>query len=197
MSDLTTYTFGQLVSDIKIVSRNSGNTELDPYIKNCVNETLAQYTALNRYTQLFVKDSQLNLTLANGTIPLPLGLQHLDRLNIRYFTANTNPPGTLLRKYDKYRSTDLGSATQFIRQDSQLLITPFADILGTDYLLIDYWKFPTVLVDDGDIFPIPDLIPVIKNEVIAKVTTFDDPKQWQRYKAEAKQSYVSTRSIDD
>jgi hypothetical protein len=205
MANLYTYTFDQMVADVKTEARNSGNVELDGFIESLINEILAHYTALNTYPQMLKKDAQLNLTLATEAIALPTDLQHLDGKNIRYFCANEvqQTPyfnGRQLQKYDKYRNAELGWTTQFIRQGNQLLLSPYDCIATEDYLLIDYWSMPVTLAVAQTplcVFPIVELIEVIKKECIARVTNFDDPKQWQRYKAEAKEAYIASQAVLD
>lgn len=195
MSDFSTYTYGQLLNDVKIESRNSGNTEQDIWILGVINEVLSRFTALTKYQQFFNKDEVLTLTTNTEAILLPSDLQHLDKKNIRYFPGGdyANAP-TLLQKYDKRRNTTSGRPIQFIRQTGHLLITPFAQIETGDTLLIDYWNLPPIGITDT-IFPIPELIATVKMEVVARSVTFDDPKQWQRYKSEAKEQYIASKAV--
>lgn len=199
MANLYTYTFDQMLADIKTESRNSGNTELDSWIEGIINEILAHYTALNKYPQMLQKDTQLNLTAQTSTIALPTDLQHLDGKNVRYFQENEiDSNGRLLQKYNKFRNAEMGWTSQFIRSGNNLLLTPAECIATGDYILIDYWSIPVTLVTGAsNVFPIVELIDVVKKECVARVTTFDDPKQWQRYKSEAKESYIAAQAVQD
>lgn len=195
MADYTTYTVDQLLADIKIDSRNNANDELDTFIVSQINQLLVHYVGLKQYEQLFIKDAHLNLTAATSAINLPADLQHLNKYNIRYLTPG-DQMGRQLAKYDKYRSIQSGPVCQFVRQNKQLLLTPFGQIMTGDYLLIDYWKFPPILATGlNTIFPIPDLIPVIEKGVCAKIVPFDDPKQYTRFKAEEKEAYIGSLGI--
>jgi hypothetical protein len=197
MSDYTTYTVDQMLSDIKVESRNNSNTELDAFIVVKINQLLVHYAGLKQYEQFFIKDYQLNLTAATSAVALPANLQHLNKYTIRYLCSG-DLMGRILSKYDKYRNITQGPVCQFVRQNSTLLLTPFVDIETGDYLLIDYWQMPPILAvaqTPNTIFPVPDLVPVIQQGVCAQVVTFDDPKQWQRFKAQEKENYIASLGV--
>lgn len=191
---MSNYTLQQWLTDVKIESKNSGNTELDQWLIDVCNEMQKQYCALNQYVQLLVADATLNLTTNTELISLPSDLQHIKLETVKYYSDQFDQP-IFLQKYDKYRNITYGWPSQVRRVANQLSITPFVQIATGDYLTFDYYNFPPTLVNPADTFHIPELIPVLKKEVVARASTFSDPKQYQTYKLEAKQAYIASQSV--
>lgn len=188
------YTLQEMLDAVKIESKNSGNTELDNWLITLINELQKQYCSLNQYVQLLVAANQTNLTTNTESYSLPINLQHFKIETVKYYSQSFQQP-VFLQRYDKYRQQTYGWPSQVRRVVNQIQITPFVQIATGDYVTFDYYMFPPTLVSLGDAFLIPELIPVIKKEAIARATTFSDPRQYQVYKGEAKQAYVASQSV--
>jgi hypothetical protein len=185
----------QLLDSIKREVKLSGTGELDATILEIVNEETVKYAAKNRYAQFFVKDDQLLLEAGTSAVDLPVDLQHFLRDTVRYFTADEDTSeGRELKLYDKRRSQQGGLPVQYVRQSSQLLLTPYDEISSGDYLLIDYYAYPASLGLD-DIFPLPNLENTIRQEVMARCCVFTDIKRFPMYKAQAKDAYIANLSV--
>ena len=186
----------QLLDSIKREVKLSGTGELDATILEMINEELVKYAAKNQYAKFFVKDEQLLLNTATSEVDLPSTLQHFLRDTIRYYTADedTEDGGRQLNLYDRRRSLQGGLPVQYIRQGSQLLLTPSDEISSGDFLLIDYYEYPPDL-SLTDIFPLPDLENTIRQEVMARCSVFTDIKRYPMYKAQAKDAYIANLSV--
>jgi hypothetical protein len=162
-------TFQQLVDQIKVESRIKGANNFDITIKALINELLLTETETARYSALLVRGHEIGIADGEGSVNLPADLANICRV----WYSRTGEPiraRVLNHKNDFVEESRNGGEPKYYDlAGDQLIIWPYSQVLSTDNLQIDYWKYPQKLENDTDVFPVAKLIPVIKQKAIARL----------------------------
>lgn len=187
-------TLKTLRDQIRSRSGLPGSDTLVGFIDGLINERLQHFTALRRFPELFLANVAAIPTPAlSGTVPLPTDLQHLDLSSVRY-----NNSGTFADANYIFATPGSGSASgipnTFIWSGSSLLLYP-QTVGASASVWINYWKLPTTLLNDTDVFPIPHLIETIKYDCINQVARLTDVKLAILAKADRDESWSANQAI--
>lgn len=161
--------FQQLVDQIKVESRIKGANNFDITIKALINELLLTETETARYSALMVRGHEIGIADAEGSVDLPDDFANMARV---WYSRTGQPLRSRIINHKNdfvEESRDGGEPKYYELAGNQLIIFPYGQVLASDNLQIDYWKYPNKLEADDDVFPIPKLIPVLKQKAIARL----------------------------
>jgi hypothetical protein len=167
---LQTRTFAVLLDEIKRESRVKGSDNLDFFIKSVINELLLDYADKIRYFELLLREQPLTLVEAQADYALPSDFHKMRA--VRY-TIGAGLPYSIYPKGQYVPQTAGGNPRFYEIAGATITIMPATNIKDADTLVLDYYKYPTELVDDGDIFPIPRLIAPLKLKAIHRVLIYN------------------------
>lgn len=183
-----------LRTQIKKESRVSGSDNLDDYILDLINELLLDYIEKNHYYELLIPNSPITTIAATGNYPLPASF-YAERL-VRYQSLNGSP--FTLRKRNEYLENARGRMPRYYEVNgTNLTIFPSDDVPAGDTVLLDYYKYPNVLIT-SDVFPIPRLLPTLKLRAIHRVLLYNNNiQQAQAFRGEALEMDYKVRPNSD
>lgn len=167
---LQTKTFSVLIGEIKKEARVAGSDNLDQFIKDTINELLLAAVEKARYFEMLLIGQPITLTELEGTYNLP-GDFHKMR-GMRY-TIGNSVPFPIYPRGAYVQSTYGGNPRFYELAGTQIIITPDTNIRDTDTLVIDYYKYPSQLTANGDVFPIPRLIGPLKLKAIYRTVLYN------------------------
>ncbi len=158
----------QLIDQIKVESRIKGSDTWNITVLGLINEYLLSETETGRYSHAVVRDFDIPLANNQGNYQLPFDLANIK--SVYYARDGEADRGRVLRnKNDFVEQSRQGREPKFYwLAGNEIILEPFSEIIDTDHLSIDYFQYPTALVVT-DPFPIPKLIPVIKQKVIGRL----------------------------
>lgn len=176
-------TVSQLVDSIKVEGRIKGADNLDVTILAIINELLLAHIQTERYSELIIRNVAITLVAAQGDYALPANFANIKKV---YFTRSGGVRRVLNFKGDYVEQSRDGSEPKYFELNAGgITIFPWAGILTTDTLTIDYWSLPNMLILT-DTFPVAKLLPVIKREAIARAHKFNkDYNASDRFEASA------------
>lgn len=184
-SAIATFTYGDLISQVKQEARLKGAAELDTFIGNILNDLLLDYTQKNRYFELLNIDSEITTTDANGTYLLPDDFCHPSLFRYRFANLNTV---TLYKRNVNLSNPLKGSPKYWQITGNTLRIYPLNSIVASETILMDYYAFPAKMVEDTDVFPIPKLINAIKLKAIHRAMRYNNQANAEAFKTDATES---------
>ena len=167
---LQTKTFAVLLDEIKRESRVKGSDNLDTFIKTVINELLLDYAEKIRYFELLLKDQPITLIEATGTYDLP---DDFHKMRAVRYTIGSGLPYSIYPRGQYVPNTAGGNPRFYELAGATITIFPATNIKEVDTLALDYYKYPTELALDGDIFPIPRLIGPLKLKAIHRVLIYN------------------------
>lgn len=167
---LQTKTFAVLLDEIKRESRVKGSDNLDTFIKMVINELLLDYTDKIRYFELLLRDQPITLVDEQADYDLPSDFHKMRA--VRY-TIGSGLPYSIYPKGQYVPQTSGGNPRFYEIAGETITIMPADNIVDADTLVLDYYKYATELVDDGDVFPIPRLIGPLKLKAIHRVLIYN------------------------
>lgn len=178
-------TRAQLRTAIKTESRIFKSTDLDGFVDSVVDDILTDACNKVRYFELFVPDVTIILVDATGQYSLPTDFQNIKELRygVGPLPLNATTPNkfaTLQIPNDNVRRTYTQGVPffYFLSGANKVNVFPFRDLKSTDTLLVSYYKDPlSVFAVDGDVFPIPRILPMVKKMAIARVQRFHNADQ--------------------
>lgn len=174
---------------VKIEAGVKDYDALDSYVDAVLNRKLAEYTSRRLYQELFAESQISVVTSGLGTIALPTNIQHWKGIQ--------NEDGLDLSIWPRTRrhlSTLATPATHYYLSGANIVITPQAALSSGDIFTIFYYKYPTKLVLDADLFPIRELEGTVIAATAALVATKGgDPKQFEIQKKEEVTAFIASR----
>ena len=168
---IQTKTLAVLVSEIKKEARVAGSDNLDGFIKDTINELLLEAVERTRYFEMLLVGQPITLVEASGAYDLPDDFSKMRAM--RYTIGTAGVPFPLYQKGAYIATTSGGNPRFWEIAGTQFIITPETNIREDDTLVIDYYKYPSELALDGDIFPIPRLIGPIKLKAIYRTVLYN------------------------
>lgn len=167
---IQTKTLAVLLDEIKKESRVKGSDNLDSFITTLINELLLDFVEKARYFEMLLRDQPVTLVDETGIYNLPSDFHKLRA--VRYTISSGQPYPIYPRGV--YTSVPTPGNPRFYElAGTSLIISPTDNIRDTDTLVLDYYKYPSELVDPGDIFPIPRLIAPLKLKAIQRVVIYN------------------------
>lgn len=174
MATSITPTLAQLRESIKKEARVKGADNLDSFIDELINELLCDYAINNKPFEFLLTNQPVTTTLNNGTYPLPTNF-----ISMRLVRYKETPTGYIhtLRSRPQYIETAYGQRPRWYDlAGASIILFQADDIPAGDILLLDYYAFPTTLVD-ATVFPIPRLVAPVKLEAIRRVLIYNQQLQ--------------------
>jgi hypothetical protein len=189
-------TLRELRELVQNAAKIEGYDEWSTLTDKTINRQLRRYTKLMKYPEMLVLNAELELTAATTSVSLPSDLQHLDTKSIRYSQQETNGMFAYLHAYNRYSSATEGTPLQWIRVGNTINLNPYTDILETDQLVINYWKFPEILIANTDEFPIVDLEDTVLYASAVVMCAYGDPKILPLLEQQKREAYSACCAID-
>lgn len=167
-------TKAQLRESIKQEVRIKSNTNLDALVDDIVADILTDTCNLARYHELLQERIPIALVSAQQAYALPDDYQNLE--TVRYGRGPSAPGAfrELKKQVDAVKQTFNFSYPMFYRLTAAgISLFPFACILDTDVLNIDYYVDPISLYStDASVFPVPRIMGLVKKAAIARIQRF-------------------------
>lgn len=171
---MSVMTKAQLRDSIKRETRIKSNDNLDQLVDDIVADILTDTCNLARYHELLQERIPITLVSAQQVYALPADYQNLE--TIRYGRGPSAPCAfrELKKQVDAVKQTFNFSYPMFYRLTAAgISLFPFACILNTDVLNIDYYVDPMTLYStDASVFPVPRILSVVKKAAIARIQRF-------------------------
>ena len=167
---IQTKTLAVLRDEIKKESRVKGSDNLDSFITTLINELLLDFVEKARYFELLLRDQPITLVDETGEYDLP---NDFHKLRAVRYTIGYGIPYPIYPRGSFVGVPTPGNPRFYEVAGSSLIISPTDNIRDADTLVLDYYKYPTELTVDGDIFPIPRLIAPLKLKAIQRVVIYN------------------------
>jgi hypothetical protein len=183
-------TLAELRAQVKQEARVKGSDNLDGFIDVLINELLVDYAQKNRYFEFLVTNYPITTLAATGSYNLPTDFMSMRLVRYRTATGYTRT----LHPRSGYVDTPRGSTPRYYENSGdQVMVYPVDDLLAGDTILVDYYKVPDTLAD-GDVFPVPRLVPTVKLSAITRVLIFNNEMaQAAALKGEATENEVRSK----
>jgi hypothetical protein len=167
---LQTKTLSVLLDEIKREARVKGSDNLDTFITTLINELLLDYAEKTRYFELLLREQPIVLSEAESDYDLP---DDFHKMRAVRYTIGSGIPFSLYPRGQYVPQTSGGNPRFYEVAGTTLTVMPATNVKDNDTLVLDYYKYPTELVSDGDIFPIPRLIGPLKLKAIYRVVLYN------------------------
>lgn len=163
---------GQFRDLIRAEAKIKGSDEMDVWLNETIQDELNTLTAQMRYPEL---RSIAALTIADGAATIPPTAQHLNLDNVIY-----RPLADAANDYPLIRNKhtigqDLGLTKYVYRVGTTLIVWPTIEMDGSDILLLEYWRYPTLATDQA-VIPVDGLIPTLKLRAVTRAILHTDSK---------------------
>jgi hypothetical protein len=167
---IQTKTLAVLLTEIKKEARISGSDNLDTWLTSLINELLLDYVEKTRYFEMLLVGQPITLVDETSAYDLPADFHKMR--GVRY-TIGSGNPYPIYPRGEYVQTARNGNPKFYELAGDQILITPITNIRATDTLVMDYYKYPSELVDPGDVFPIPRLIGPLKLKAITRAVIYN------------------------
>lgn len=164
------------------------------WIDAIINSRLVAMTARHQYPEMLLVDQSIVAVGVNNPVfPLPTNLQHFLEDSIRYSVDGDLEDSYPLQRSDSTPGSADSPPFRFYRAGANITMWP-QQIGATDRIWLNYYKRPTVLVADADVFPIESLIEVIRLETVSVVARGVNTKEALLAKDDVIQAYADSRA---
>jgi hypothetical protein len=137
---------------IRMQAGIKGQDTLVGLIDEAINDGLKHFTARKQFPELKVLNVGIAVTVSgNPTFTLPTDLQHFLLDRVRYADDNGDYTTASSLYSGDFDGTADGPPIKFSRTATTLTVWPQETVAG-DKLYLDYYKYPTPLVNDADVF---------------------------------------------
>lgn len=166
------FTLLDLLNAIKEESRVDMGNDLDVMITRIINEVMVKHTRNKEYPDLYMVNVAVAIA-SNGQSNFPLPADFTKIKEMRFSIDGTN------FRYVKQRNQfpmpfGTGYPSWWWVAGSRIYVNPYANILTTHTLVLDYLRLPVPLVNPTDELEVDDLYPIIVNEAMARVAKYHD-----------------------
>lgn len=154
---------------IRVDCRIKGISTMVGLIDHHINQSLRDVTSLAKYMEFLVVDANIATVAAdNPTFLLPTDIQHLEDRSIRYSTTNSADSFEYLAKFNANIAKGLSTGTPqyYYRQAGNLVLYPKSTLAGSG-IFLTYYRYPTTLLNDTDVFPLPQMEKTVMHDVVA------------------------------
>lgn len=172
---MSVLTKAQLRDSIKRETRIKSNDNLDQLVDDIVADILTDTCNLARYHELLQERIPITLVSAQQAYALPADYQNLE--TVRYGRGPAAPSAfrELKKQVEAVKQTfnNCGYPMFYRLTAAGISLFPFANVVDTDVLNIDYYVDPMTLYStDGSVFPVPRILSVVKKAAISRIQRF-------------------------
>lgn len=173
MATTNVKTFTQLRNEIKAESKVEGADNLDGMIFDLIQELLTTECENKGYLEMLVLNTEIPTVSVTPSYILPNDFMRVRTVRYRQGTF----PLRVLYDKNLYAENPIGNQPRYYEvAGDYITIEPYANIPNGDTIVLDYYKYPTV-VDGASNFPIPKLIATVKQKAIARVHVYNKAMQ--------------------
>lgn len=172
----------EIITAIKEEARIPVGTDLDAMITGIINRKLQSKARIYKYSELKIEGEVVTLIDATGEYALPD--DYLELLGVQFgYTEDAFYPLDRLwnDEYQRMHPSSSGPLWFTIVGD-KIRINPYADILSSHFLKVDYIIDPLSIFEDGDdVFPIPSIEEQIILETVARIAVYENSERAAAY----------------
>lgn len=167
-------TLSELREQIKREARLKGSNDLDEFITELINELLRSYTQNNRYFEFLKLNVPIVTVVGTGTYALPIDYQHLQTVAF----VDTQNVKRVLHERNGFLGAPSGSRPRYYELAGNTFnILPYTDVQDNETIYLDYYAVPDKLDGETDLFPLPRLIPALKQTAIYRALLYNQDLQ--------------------
>lgn len=187
----------EMVNWIRFEAQIIGPDTFTGYIQNLINAILREYTGKLFYQELFM--DHVALTNPGSSIQnwiLPDDVQHWlpDQVYFSeggsYDVARTLYSGPLGR-------VNSGPPFRYIRAGNVLRTWPYEGTTTSSLIWINYYRYPTLLDSDAEVFPIVSLEETVKKMAAARLARYAKTDRSKALKADGMESYNAANAQEN
>lgn len=170
-TNVKTYTV--LRTEIKQEAKVEGADNLDQMVFDLIQEILTSACENKRYLEMLILNVEIPTVSLTSLYVLPTDFMAIRSVKYREGTF----PLRVLHDRNLYVENPVSSNPRYYEVvGNSISVTPSTNIPTGNGIVIDYYKYPNVIVA-GDPFPIPKLIATVKQKVVARLHLYNKSLQ--------------------
>lgn len=161
-----------------------------------INMELREVAGLAKYREFLVEDHNIATVAAdNPSYTLPSDIQHFEDRTVRYSNDNGMVDFAYLAKWNAGMArygTD-GVPRYFQRIGGNLVLYPGNTLAGSG-VFFSYYRYPTELIADASVFPLPQMEQTVIQKVISVLARSTNTRLATLAKQDARGAYSAGRA---